>query len=71
MNPLGEAADVEIIKGVRVSAPLVGELGYKAVFLLGFDSEQAAQDFFSSDDYQALIPLRDEGYDQYDVLMGQ
>ncbi|MGH1480370.1 MAG: DUF1330 domain-containing protein [Geminicoccales bacterium] len=71
VNPLGEAAGVEIIKGVRVSAPLVGELGYKAVFLLGFNSEQAAQDFFSSDDYQALIPLRDEGYDQYDVLMGQ
>lgn len=71
VNPLGEAAGVEIIKGVRVSAPLVGELEYKAVFLLGFDSEQAAKGFFSSDDYQALIPLRNEGYDQYDVLIGQ
>ena len=71
VNPLGEAAGVEIIKGVRVSAPLVGESGYKAVFLLGFDTEQAAKDFFSSDDYQALIPLRDEGFDQYDVLIGQ
>ena len=71
VNPLGKEAGVKIVKGVKVHGSLVGQLTYKAVFLLSFASEQVANDFFSSEKYKALIPLRDEGYDQYDVLIGK
>ena len=71
VNPLGKEAGVKIIKGISVQGALAGNPGYKAVFLLGFATEKAAKDFFSSDKYRALIPLRDAGYDQYDALIGQ
>ena len=71
VNPLGKEAGVKIIKGVKVQGALAGTPGYTAVFLLGFATEQAAKDFFSSEKYRALIPLRDAGYDQYDALIGK
>lgn len=41
--------------------------GHQMVFVIGFDSMDVLDEWHSSDDYQALIPLREEGSVQHMV----
>lgn len=59
MAPFGGNA---IIKG-KLATNLSGEQPHPAISVIGFPSEQSLNDWFNSDAYQALIPLRDEASD--------
>ncbi len=41
--------------------------GHQMVFVIGFDSMDVLDSWHSSPEYQALIPLREEGSDQHMV----
>ncbi len=71
INPLGIKAGITNINGIRAAGSLVGNSDYGSVFMLDFASRGDAEAFFESTEYKALIPLRDAGYDKYDVLIGQ
>ena len=50
---------------------LCGEAEHKLVVLLEFDSLDVAKGFYHSDEYQALIPIRDQGMDVIVQLCGE
>ncbi len=51
-----------VVKGKAVEA-LAGARSHHAVGIIRFDNMQALRDWYHSEDYQALIPLRDAAVD--------
>ncbi len=49
---------------------LHGVFPFQVQVILAFPSREDAQDWYQSEDYQALIPLRDEGIDSQFQLIG-
>jgi uncharacterized protein (DUF1330 family) len=47
-----------IFRGEK-AAVLAGDISYRKIVVLAFSSQQALQEWFLSEAYQALIPLRD------------
>ena len=41
------------------------------VLVMDFDSADVVNGLFESDDYQALLPLRDKGFAEMNVLLTQ
>ena len=50
---------------------LAGESEHKVLVVIKFPSKQAAQDWYNSDEYQALIPTRLEAMDSTFILGGE
>ncbi|MFT5676909.1 MAG: hypothetical protein ACI808_002858 [Paraglaciecola sp.] len=49
---------------------LHGDFAYQAQVILTFPSKEDAKSWYQSEDYQALIPLRNEGIDSQFQLIG-
>ncbi|MFT5690842.1 MAG: hypothetical protein ACI92E_000165 [Oceanicoccus sp.] len=49
---------------------LHGDFAYQVQVILAFPSREDAKGWYQSEDYQALIPLRDEGIDSQFQLIG-
>ena len=49
---------------------LHGETSHQIMVVLKFDHKQAAQDWYNSSEYQAIIPTRNEAMDALFVLAG-
>lgn len=50
--------------------PLCGEYDYKVQVIIAFPSRELAHSWYHSTEYQALIPLRDEGMDCHFQIIG-
>ena len=53
------------------SEALVGENPHQLMVVLKFPSKQAAQDWYNSDEYQAIVPTRNAAMDAVFVLAGE
>jgi uncharacterized protein (DUF1330 family) len=49
---------------------LCGESGYKMQGIIAFPTQELAEAWYNSPEYQALIPLRDQGMDAHFQLIG-
>lgn len=50
---------------------LSGDSEYKLMVMIAFPSKEAALGFYQSEDYQALIPLREEAMSSVVKLIGE
>lgn len=57
-----------LVKGPAES--LHGDFTYKVQVIISFPSRQDAIDWYNSEDYQALIPTRNQGMDSQFQLIG-
>jgi len=55
--------DAEIVFRGRQVSVLAGELPYERTVVIRFSDHVTLQDWFRSEDYQALIPIRDRAAD--------
>jgi uncharacterized protein (DUF1330 family) len=62
-RPLVAAAGGEVIAGGPVADKLVGSSDASAVAAIRFPDTQALEDWYRSDAYQALVPVRDAAAD--------
>jgi len=62
-GPTVEAHDGELVTGGHVKNILCGEIEYDRCVILKFPSVEAAESWYASPEYQALIPNRDESVD--------
>lgn len=58
-----EPYDVEFLFKGMVSDVLVGEHPHKQVAIIKFPHKEALNDWYNSDAYQAIAPIRDAGAD--------
>ncbi|MCP4315954.1 MAG: DUF1330 domain-containing protein [Hyphomicrobiales bacterium] len=71
VGPLLKKSGAKLVKNLQIQDELVGDAGYASVGVADFPSMTAASDFFASDEYQALIPLRGKAFSQFDVVVGK
>lgn len=67
--PLLMAAGGTLLGRGAVQSVVEGNPNYKLAMAMAFDSGEAAQAVFASDDYQALKPIRDRGFRQIDIAI--
>ena len=68
--PLFMGAGGKLVKRLKVGDVLNGRPS-GMVLVMDFDSADTIKEMFSSDDYAALIPLRDKGFKEMNVLLTQ
>ena len=66
--PLFMAAGGELVKRVKTDTVVHGHRAGMTL-VMDFDSADAVTDLFQSDDYAALIPLRDRGFTEMNILL--
>ena len=54
-------------KRVKLSDTINGSVLYQLMLFMEFESKKAIQDVFESNQYKALIPHRDEGFDMVNI----
>lgn len=70
-TPLFAQAGGKLVSRHQVTEAVVGEYSINLVVMMKFDSAEAVRSVFDSQAYQALIPLRDKGFTQLNVFIGQ
>jgi uncharacterized protein (DUF1330 family) len=68
--PLLLGAGGTVVKRLKVSEVLNGRPA-GMVLVMDFDSAEAAAGLFESDDYKALIPARDKGFAEMNIVLAQ
>ncbi|MEM6990052.1 MAG: DUF1330 domain-containing protein [Myxococcota bacterium] len=68
--PLLMGAGGKLIKRVKVTDVVGGERSFGMVLVMGFDSKDKVTDMFASEDYQALVPMRDRGFSSITLTLG-
>lgn len=68
--PLLLGAGGELVRRLKVGAVLNGRPA-GMVLVMDFPSESAIKTLFDSDDYAALIPVRDKGFAEMNILVTQ
>ena len=66
--PLLIGAGGKLLKRLKVNEVLHGN-GSGMVLVMEFDSEEAVTAMFESDEYAALIPIRDQGFAEMNILL--
>jgi uncharacterized protein (DUF1330 family) len=67
VQPLLAAAGVKVTFRGPVSGSVAGSVASVTGMVLEFPDAGAASDFFAQDAYQALVPLRDQSFDQMEI----
>lgn len=67
--PIVAAHQGELFLRAPVVEVMSGESDFEKVILLKFPSVDAARNWYNSEEYQALIPLREEGADMVFTLL--
>ena len=60
--PLLMGAGGKIVKRLKITDVVGGERAYDMLLVMNFDSKETALAMFESDDYKALIPMREQGF---------
>ena len=68
--PLLTGAGGKVVKRLKVDDAIRGEPS-GMVLVMDFDSSEAITAMFASDDYADLIPARDRGFSEMNILIGQ
>lgn len=66
--PLFASAGGKLIKRVKVGNVVMGNPS-GMVLVMDFDSDDAITAMFESEDYAALIPARDRGFSEMNILL--
>ena len=66
--PLFLGAGGKLVKRLRVEQAIHGRPA-GMVLVMDFDSGEAVSEIFKSDEYQALVPVRDRGFSETNVLL--
>jgi len=69
--PLLMAGGGKLVKRVRVANTIEGNHGTAMALVMDFDSAEAINEMFASDAYQALIPDRDLGFADIEILVAE
>lgn len=67
--PLLMAAGGQLLGRGMVQHIVEGSADFKMAMAMSFESVDAAQTVFASDEYQALKPVRDRGFKQIDIVI--
>lgn len=68
--PLLAAAGGQLVKRLKVGSMIHGNRS-GMVLVMDFDSAQAIKGMFESDEYAALVPVRDRGFSEMNILLAQ
>ena len=68
--PLLQGAGGTVVKRLKVADVLNGSPS-GMVLVMDFDSADAVKSMFASDDYAALVPVRDKGFAEMNILLTQ
>ena len=66
--PLFNGAGGELVKRLKVDNVIHGNPSGMAL-VMDFDSADAIAELFASDDYAALVPVRDRGFKEMNILV--
>jgi uncharacterized protein (DUF1330 family) len=66
--PLFTAAGGNLVKRLKVGETIRGNAS-GMVLVMDFDSDKAITELFESDEYAALVPIRDKGFKEMNILM--
>ena len=70
VTPLLTAAGGNLVKRLKVGSVIKGDPS-GMVLVMDFESGDAIKAMFGSDDYAALVPVRDRGFAQMNILLTQ
>lgn len=68
--PLLIGAGGTLFKRLRITEVIDGEGSYGMVLVMGFESKTKVTELFNSDDYRALLPMRDKGFASITISLG-
>ena len=68
MLPLLKGAGGKLVKRLKANKLVHGNLS-GMVLVMDFDSADAITTMFESDDYAALVPVRDRGFAEMNILL--
>jgi uncharacterized protein (DUF1330 family) len=66
--PLLQGAGGKLVKRLKVGKTVKGSPS-GMVLVMDFDSADAISEMFQSDDYAALVPARDRGFSEMNILL--
>jgi uncharacterized protein (DUF1330 family) len=66
--PILQGAGGKLVKRLKVGEVINGKPS-GMVLVMDFDSDKAITNLFASDDYAALIPARDKGFAEMNILL--
>ena len=66
--PLLVGAGGQLVKRLKVNGVIHGNPS-GMVLVMDFDSDKAITELFESDEYAALIPVRDRGFKEMNILL--
>ena len=66
--PLLMGARSKLVKRLKVDKVIRGNPS-GMVLVMDFDSDEAITELFESDEYAALIPMRDQGFTEMNILL--
>ena len=66
--PLLKGAGGKVVKRLKVDKPIHGKPS-AMVLVMDFDSADAVTTMFESDDYAALVPVRDRGFAEMNIQL--
>ena len=66
--PLFQGAGGKLVKRLKVGEVIDGKPS-GMVLVMDFDSDEAITTLFASDEYAALIPVRDKGFAEMNILL--
>ncbi len=66
--PLFQGAGGKLVKRLKVGQTIRGNSS-GMVLVMDFDSADQVTKMFESDDYQAIIPARDKGFKEMNILL--
>jgi uncharacterized protein (DUF1330 family) len=61
----------EIILRNKVTKVIAGESQTQMIILAQYPTREAIERIFNSDEYKTIIPLRDKGFSQIDILISE
>lgn len=67
--PLLERAGAKIVKRFTVNEVVVGHRPAKTVFIVEYPNKAAVEMVFNSAEYRAIIPARDQAFNEYSVSL--
>ena len=68
--PLFVGAGGKLVKRLKVTSVLNGRKS-GMVMVMDFDSAEIISNLFSSPEYQALIPIRDKGFSETNIVIAE
>ncbi|GAA1221955.1 DUF1330 domain-containing protein [Rhodoglobus aureus] len=69
VQPLPAGAGGTPVKRVRVTDTITGTAGTGIALVMDFENAESIQSVFASDAYQTLIPDRDAGFSNVEILI--